>query len=225
VRSKRKLQSQLNAGTLNLKEVTADAVRPNGILGAFFSTVMSVNLAKHHFTVSEYERMGETGVLPPDARVELIEGEIIEVSPIGSRHAACVKVLSKTINHQVADDGIVSTQDPIRLNDFSEPQPDIAVLKYRADFYRNAHPQPPDVLLVVEVADTTVEYDRRVKVPLYARAGIPEALLFNLPDDQLEYYSRPEPGTYQLSRVLNRGEKFESTALPGLTIDVDTILG
>jgi Uma2 family endonuclease len=184
---------------------------------------MSVNL-KNHFTVSEYERMGETGIFPPDARVELIEGEIIEMSPIGSRHAACVNLLSRILNQQVGD-LIVSTQNPLRLSDLSEPQPDVAVLRFRQDFYRRRHPEPDDVLLVAEVADATVHYDRHVKMPLYARAGIPEALLFNLPADRLEYFARPEMGLYQVNRVLNRGEQFESTNVPGLTLDIDMILG
>jgi Uma2 family endonuclease len=185
---------------------------------------MSVN-PKQFFTVGEYERMGETGIFSPDARVELIEGEIIEMSPTGSRHAACVKLLSKTLNQQVGDNAIISTQDPIRLSDLSEPQPDIAVLRFRQDFYRRRHPGPDDVLVVIEVADTTVHYDRYVKIPLYARAGIGEALLFSLPDDRLEYFAKPEIGVYQVNRILNRGERFESTSVPGLTLDIETILG
>ncbi|MFY9622379.1 MAG: Uma2 family endonuclease [Pyrinomonadaceae bacterium] len=185
---------------------------------------MSVNL-KHHFTVSEYERMGETGVFAPDARVELIEGEIIEMSPIGSRHAACVDLVAYILHRLVRGNAIVRTQNPIVLDDFSEPQPDISLLKYRPEFYREAHPRPDDILLVIEVAETTVNYDRHVKMPLYARAGIPEALLFNLPDDRLEYFSRPEMGVYQENRILNRGERFESTNVPGLTFDIGMILG
>ena len=186
---------------------------------------MSVNFIKNHFTVSEYERMGETGIFPPDARVELIEGEIIEMSPIGSRHAAAVDVAARSLMHQTDEFAIVRIQNPIVLNDFSEPQPDISVLRYRPDFYRAAHPRPEDVLLVIEVADTTVQYDRHTKIPLYARAGISEALLFNLPDDRLEYFSRPEEGAYQISHLLRRGEKFESMNVPGLTLDVEIILG
>ncbi|MGZ5481946.1 MAG: Uma2 family endonuclease [Pyrinomonadaceae bacterium] len=186
---------------------------------------MSVNLIKNHFTVSEYERMGETGVFAPDARVELIEGEIIEMSPIGSRHAACVRLLGKILNGQVGENAIISTQNPIRLSDFSEPQPDVAILKFRKDYYREGHPGPDDVLLVIEVADTTAHYDRNVKVPLYARAGIPEALLFNLPDDRLEYFSRPEMGEYQVDGILSRGERFELTSVSGLTLDIEMILG
>ncbi|HEY5839334.1 MAG TPA: Uma2 family endonuclease [Pyrinomonadaceae bacterium] len=185
---------------------------------------MSANL-KNHFTVSEYERMGENGIFPPDARVELIEGEIIEMSPIASRHAACVKLLNLILIQQVGVDAIVSTQDPIRLSDLSEPQPDVALLKFRQDYYRDGHPRPDDVLLVIEVSDTTVQYDRHTKMPLYARAGISEALLFNLPDDRLEYFSRPEMGEYQVNQILNRGERFESTNVAGLTLDIAMILG
>lgn len=185
---------------------------------------MSANL-KNHFTVSEYERMGETGMFPPDARVELIEGEIIEMSPIGSPHAACVTLLNRILSRQVGENAIVGIQNPIRLNDFSEPQPDVAILKFRQDYYREGHPGPDDVLLVIEVSDTTVQYDRHTKMPLYARAGISEALLFNLPEDHLEYFSRPEMGVYQQNRILNRGERFESTNVAGLTLDIAMILG
>lgn len=185
---------------------------------------MSANL-KHYFTVSEYERMGETGIFPPDARVELIEGEIIEISPIGSRHAACVELVAEMIRDAVSGEFLVRTQNPIVLDDFSEPQPDLAVLQFRPDRYRSAHPRPGDILLIIEVADTTVHYDRHVKMPLYARAGIPEALLFNLPEDRLEYFARPEAGVYQVKEIINRGERFESTSIAGVTLDIEMILG
>ena len=186
---------------------------------------MSVEIAKHCFSVSEYERMGQIGVFAEDAHIELIEGEIVEMSPVGSRHAACVKLLSRTLNRQVGDEAIVSTQDPIQLGEYSEPQPDVALLRFREDFYRNAHPTPSDVLLVIEVAETTVEYDRNTKVLLYAGAGIPEALIFNLPDEQLEYYADPEGGIYRTTRILKRGEHLESSRLSGVTFDVDAVLG
>jgi len=186
---------------------------------------MSVHIAKHCFSVSEYERMGQTGVLAEDVRVELIEGEIIEMSPVGSRHAACVDVLARILGRQVEESAIVRVQSPIVLDDFSEPQPDVALLKFRQDFYRNAHPTPEDVLMVIEVADTTLEYDRHVKIPLYARARTPEALICNLPDEQLEHYAQPEAGRYQVTRILKRGDRFESTNVPGVVLDVDVILG
>jgi hypothetical protein len=158
-------------------------------------------------------------------RVALFQGTIFEIPRIGSRQPVCVKLLSRILNRQVVDDAIISTQYPIRLSDFSEPQPDVAVLKFRQDYYREGHLGPGDVLLVIEVAETAVSYDRNVKMPLYARAGIPEALLFNLPDDRLEYFSEPEMGVYQVNRILNRGERFESKSVPGLTLDVEIILG
>src|SRR5438270_10660258 len=113
---------------------------------------MSVEIARHSFTVEEFERMGEASIFPKDARFELIEGEIYEMSPIGSPHAACVKFLSRLLNELFGKDLIVGTQDPTQLDDFSEPQPDVTLLHWREDFYRTAHPTPADVLLVVEVA-------------------------------------------------------------------------
>lgn len=186
---------------------------------------MAVNLAKHYFTVSEYERMGETGIFAPDARVELIEGEIIEMSPIGSRHAACVESVGETLTLQLHGKAIIRVQNPIVLSDFSEPQPDVAILQMRADRYRESHPRPNEVLLVIEVSDSTYSLDRNVKIPLYARAGIAEALIFNLAEDQLEYYSQPESGMYQSRITLRHGDRFESTVVPGVALDVAAILG
>ncbi len=176
---------------------------------------MLVKVPKHYFTLREYVRIVEAGIFPPDARLALIEGDILEISPAGSRRAACIEFLSGILNRQVRDGFIVSTQDPIRVSDSYEPQPDVALLKFRQDYYRNRHPAPDDVLLVIEVADTTVHYERNVKMPLYARAGIPEALLFNLPDNRLEYFSRPESGMYQENRLLNRGERLNRRTSPG----------
>ncbi|HYY41710.1 MAG TPA: Uma2 family endonuclease, partial [Pyrinomonadaceae bacterium] len=124
---------------------------------------MSVQIAKRYFNVSEYYRMAEAGILTEADRVELINGEIIKMSPIGSLHAACVKGLNQLLHRQMGDAALIGVQDPIRLNDFSEPEPDITLLRPRPDRYAQAHPTSPDVLLVVEVADTTVLYDRNVK--------------------------------------------------------------
>ena len=186
---------------------------------------MSVNLAKHYFTVSEYERMGEGGVFAPGARMELIEGEIIEMSPIGSHHAACVERISGRLHEIAQRRFLVRNKNPIVANDFSEPQPDISVLRFREDYYQHAHPRPGDILLVIEVADTTPSFDRRVKTSLYARAGIAEFLLFNLPDDQVEFFSQPEEGTYQNAKVLQRGDRYESSVVAGFSLDIATILG
>lgn len=158
---------------------------------------MSAEIAKYSFTADEYERMGEAGIFPPGARLELIEGEIYEMSPIGSPHAACVKFLSRLLNELFGKELIVGVQDPVRLNDFSEPQTDLTLLRWREDFYRSAHPTPEDVLLVVEVADTTAVTDRSVKIPLYAKSGVAEAWLVNIPDERVEIYSDPSGGEYR----------------------------
>jgi Uma2 family endonuclease len=186
---------------------------------------MSVEIARHSFTVDEFERMGEAGIFPPAARLELIEGEIVEMSPIGSPHAACVKFLSRLFNELFGKDMLVGTQDPIRLNDFSEPQPDVALLRWRDDFYRSAHPTPADVLLVVEVADTTVETDRKVKVPLYARAGIPEVWLVNIPDERIEVYSDPAGEAYLRAEQFGRGLSAQSQTLKELAVSVEELFG
>jgi Uma2 family endonuclease len=186
---------------------------------------MSVQIQKHYFSVDDYYRMADAGLFPIDARVELIEGEVIEMSPIGNRHAGCVNRLSRFLNRAASDFAIVSVQNPVRLNDFSEPQPDIALLKPRDDFYSNSHPTPADVLLIIEVADTSVDYDRRVKLPLYARAGIPETWLMVLLKDFIEIHSQPVNGKYQKVQRLKRGRTLSSPTISGLSFKVADLLG
>src|SRR4051812_15552639 len=139
----------------------------------------AVQVTRHRFTVAEYERMGQIGIFSEDERVELVCGEVIEIPPIGERHAACVDFLTQLITLRLRRSAIVRVQSSILLDEHSQPQPDIAVLKRRDDFYRRAHPKPEDILLVIEVSDTTLEYDLKVKVPLYARAATPETWLVN----------------------------------------------
>jgi len=186
---------------------------------------MSVQVERRHFSVSEYDRMAETGILSEDDRVELIEGEIIETSPIGSRHAACVRRLDALFNERLGGAAQVSAQNPVLLDDYSQPEPDVALLKPRSDFYSKEHPAARDVLLIVEVADTSVEYDRQVKAPLYARAGVVEMWLVNLHADVLEVYTRPENGTYRDRKEFARGDSISLTGIPGLTVGVEEILG
>ncbi len=185
---------------------------------------MSTLIAKRWFNVEDYYRMVAAGILAEDDRVELIEGEIVEMSPIGSRHSACIDRVNKLFN-RLGDQFIVRVQSPIRLSDFSEPQPDVSLLRPRKDFYARVHPSPADVLLLIEVADTSVEYDRKVKVPLYARAGIPEVWLIDLPQDKIEIYAQPNGGLYQKFQQLKPGESFVSQTLPDLQFDVDALLG
>jgi Uma2 family endonuclease len=186
---------------------------------------MSVQIQKKHFTVSEYYMMAEAGLFSEDDRVELIEGEIFEMSPIGSSHAACVNRLNRIFNRKVSRSAIISVQNPLRLNDFSEPEPDLVLLKPRKDFYARTHPTPADALLVIEVADTSAEYDRNVKIPLYARAEIAETWLINLPKDTIEIYSQPKNGKYQKVQRFKRSKSFTSPVFPNISLKVDDILG
>jgi Uma2 family endonuclease len=186
---------------------------------------MSVQFQRHYFNVDQYHRMAEVGLLSEDSRVELIEGEILEMSPIGSTHGGTVKRASTLLNRILADLVIVSVQDPIRLDDFSEPQPDLALLRPRKDFYSKSHPTPDDVLVVIEVADSSVEYDRAVKLPLYARAGIPEAWLMVLPKEVIEIHSQPKDGKYQKIQRLRRGKTLTSPTIRSLSCKVEELLG
>jgi len=160
------------------------------------SAVLAFLPQRHRITTDEYYRMAEVGIFKADDRVELIEGEIFDMSPIGIDHASVVKRLNSIFMPCVGIKAIVSVQDPIHLNEHSEPQPDIALLHYRDDFYRQAHPRPEDIILLVEVSDTTLRYDREVKLPLYARHAIPEVWIVDLEHQRLEVFRRPEAGVY-----------------------------
>lgn len=186
---------------------------------------MSVQIARRHFNVSEFYRMAEAGIFLEDDRVELVRGEIVEMSPIGSRHAACVGRLTELFSRQSRQKFIVWVQNPIRLDESSEPEPDVVLLNRRSDFYAGGHPAPEDVLLVVEVADTSAEYDRTVKTPLYAQAGIPEVWLVDLTEDAVEVYAEPVNGAYQAFRQAKRGDSLTAQSVSGLTLRMDAILG
>src|SRR5436309_3964459 len=150
--------------------------------------------------------MAEAGILTEDDRIELIDGEIVAMSPIGSRHAACVNRLNMLLSRQVGQAFIVSVQNPITISDYSEPEPDLAVLRWRKDYYEQELPQSADVILVIEIADTSVEIDRNVKTPLYARAEIPITILVDLTKESIEVYSEPANGLYQSRDIFRRGD-------------------
>jgi len=170
--------------------------------------------------------MAEVGILSEDDHVELIEGEIIKMAPIGSRHAGCVTRLNVLFNNLVVGKtALVNVQNPVRLNDFSEPQPDISLLKLRNDFYSNSHPTPADVLLIIEVGDTSIEYDQNIKIPLYATSLIPEVWLVNLVKDTVEIYREPRDRMYREVHYVTRGDSVSPKYNPNLTISVDSILG
>ncbi|HEV2708353.1 MAG TPA: Uma2 family endonuclease [Pyrinomonadaceae bacterium] len=186
---------------------------------------MSVQLERYHFTTRDFYRMLEAGILTEDDRVELINGEVLEMTPTGSRHAGHVLRLSTLFTECFGRSALINVQNPVRLDDFSEPLPDISVLKPRADFYSEAHPTPAGVLLIAEVADSSIQYDTRVKVPLYAQAGIPEVWVVNLNEDVLEVYAQPEQGAYSFARRFRRGEEIASS-LPGAqALKVAAVLG
>jgi Uma2 family endonuclease len=169
--------------------------------------------------------MAKAGVLKPHDRVELIDGRIIEMSPIGSPHAACVRGLDNLLRLRLRTRALVSVQSPVRLNEFSEPQPDVTLLKPREDLYAKHHPAPEDVLLVIEVAAATLLTDRHIKVPLYARALITETWLVNLPKEIIEVYSDPFNGKYRKCQKFKRGEVVKSPTVKGLALKVNEILG
>jgi Uma2 family endonuclease len=184
---------------------------------------MGMPLAHRRFTVDEYHRMAEVGILGPDDRVELLDGDIVEMSPIGPRHAATVTRLQHLFHRLVADRAIIRTQHPARSDEYSEPEPDIALVVPRADFYAEAHPTPRDVLLIVEVADTSARYDRLRKIPNYARAGIPEVWLVDLSEDRVEQYREPRGDAYVDRQVLGAGGTLTPLRLPDVAIRVDEI--
>jgi Uma2 family endonuclease len=180
-------------------------------------------LPRHLWTVEEYHRMDEAGLLD-DARVELIEGEIVEMAPIGDAHAAVSNRLTRLLVLAVGERGIVAVGNPVRLSPRSEPQPDFSVLRPRAD-YQTRGPRPEDVMLAVEVSDTTLRRDRRVKLALYARAGIPEFWIVNLEVGEVEVYRSPVGDAYASVERKGAGAVATIEALPGVTISVSQILG
>jgi Uma2 family endonuclease len=173
-------------------------------------------------TVDEYHRMGEVGILTDDDRVELIEGELVAMAPIGSEHVAATNALNRLLVLAVGDRGIVSVQNPVRLTRRSEPQPDFAVLKPRDD-YRTTLPRPDDTMLAIEVASTSLDYDRTVKLALYARSGIPEVWIVNLTAEEVEIYQSPVADSYTAIARASRSDTLAIQAIPGVLIPVARI--
>jgi Uma2 family endonuclease len=190
---------------------------------------MSVAIAPEHLlapprpiSVDEYLRMAEVGILGEDERVELIRGELIQMFPIGAPHVESVNELARRLYRLTGDDVIIQVQNPIVLPSGSVPQPDLSLL--RADYQRGRLPQAADVVLLIEVADISVSYDRTVKLPLYAAAGIPEAWLVDLNVPRLERQTDPGPDGYQQIALAGRGKSLTSTILPAVTLSIDDVL-
>ena len=186
--------------------------------------IMQVETTKKLFTVDDYYRMAEVGIIKPEDRVELIDGEIIEMSPIGSRHLGCVNRANRLFALAARSRFVVSVQHPLLLNNYTEPEPDIVLLKPRSDDYYSKKPAADDALLIVEVSDTTLRYDRDVKLPRYAVAHVPEVWIENLDDDLLLVYRNPAGGRYTTALQLQRGENVSLVALPDVAFSVDELL-
>lgn len=186
---------------------------------------MAVQVMRKRFTIDEYYQMGQAGILSEDDRVELIEGEIVMMTPLGSPHAGKTNRLNRLFSGRLGERAIVTVQNPILLPPDSEPQPDLAILLPRMDFYERSHPRPEDVLLIIEVADTSGDYDRGIKLPLYVRAGIQEVWIVDLTAECVEVYRQPGPAGYQSVQRFTRGQSLAPQAFPDLRLSVDEIFG
>ena len=178
---------------------------------------------RRRFTVLEYHRMVEAGILREDDHVELIHGEIIQMSPIGNPHSSTVRRLINKLTRQLDSEFTIDAQNPVKIRDHSEPEPDIVILPFRDDYYADGV-TPADVLLIIEVSDTTLRYDQTVKLPLYATAGIPEVWIIDVGRQQLKVHHDPSEGQYQSSNTLFRNETVSATQLP-LSIEVKHLIG
>lgn len=182
-------------------------------------------VVRKKFRSEEIYKMIKIGILPEESGWELIRGEIVRRMSIGSRHVGTVIKLSKIFERMVGDEVFVSAQNPVHLDEYNEPEPDIALLKPREDFYTERLPTPADVLLLVEVSDSTVEYDRETKKILYAEAEIEEFWLINLRNNTVEFYTSPRNGNYRLAKVLEKNEIISSLTIKKLSLRVEEITG
>jgi len=186
---------------------------------------MGTKVTKRLFTTKEFHRMVEVGILSESDRVELIEGEIVDMTPTGSKHAACVDRLNRLLTEKIRDEGIVRVQSPIQLSKDSESQPDLAILKPREDFYEKKHPGPEDTLLIVEVAETAQEYDSEVKIPLYGENGVQLVWLVDLEAEVLEVHSVPGSRGYKKVEKFGRSESVKLGSLSEKEVSVSSIFG
>lgn len=183
------------------------------------------DVQRYRFDVDEYARMGEAGIFTEDERVELIDGEVREMTPIGPPHAGIVNRLNELLVTHLAGRATVIVQNPIRLDRHTEPQPDLVVARRRKGFYADRHPEPGDVLLVVEVADSSVRYDRAEKAPRYGRAGIPEMWLVDVEAGEVTVYADPGPQGYARQQVRQRGARLDAASVLDLDLAVDDVFG
>lgn len=183
-----------------------------------------MEITKRRFTAEDYQRMGRAGILSEDDRVELIDGDIVVMTPIGPRHCAAVDRATRAMVVLTGDRAIVRVQGSVRLDFYNEPEPDLVLLRPTPDFYASAHPGPADILLIVEIADSSIDYDRKVKAPIYARLGIREYWLADLNENLLSCYREPRDGVYHSVQQFRRGETVAPQSLPDCSIAVDVLL-
>ncbi len=182
--------------------------------------------ARRRFTVAEYYAMADAGILSENDRVELLDGDVIVMPPIGNWHAFSVNSIVAVFPSTLLEGrAVLSVQNPVRLDNYNEPQPDAMLLQWRDDFYRNGHPAPADVLLLIEVADSSVEFDRTVKLAAYARAGIPEVWIAARPERRVEAYTEPAGNEYATVRCFGLGETVAPQAFPDIALAVERIIG
>lgn len=185
----------------------------------------SESAPRRRFTVAEYYTMADVGILKENDRIELLDGDLIVMPPIGDWHAASVDRFTNSLPLLLQGRAIVRVQNPMRLSDSSEPQPDIMLLRWRDDFYVGGHPGPADVLLLIEVSDTSVDYDRSAKLSEYARAGIPEVWIATRRDNRIEAYTEPIEGEYSNARYAGPSESIAPQAFPEVVLEVDILIG
>jgi len=190
---------------------------------SLYGVCMSV-LTKHRFNTGEYYRMGETGVIKADARVELLDGEIIDMSPIGPFHGGVVNRLNSLLNANAKGRYLVAVQNPMHVDDYNEPQPDLMLLRPAPDDYTSRHASPEDVFLLVEVSDTSLQYDRGDKLQAYARAGVSEVWIVNLQEGIVEVYREPELSGYRSVTPLRPGDRVNPVDFPDVVVDIARLL-
>jgi Uma2 family endonuclease len=186
---------------------------------------MAVRLTRRRFSADEYQWMARVGILGEDDRLELIDGEIVEMAPIGPAHSSAVDEIAACFFRRFGDVARIRVQNPVRLDPYSEPQPDLALVRARADAYKTALPGPDDIYLLVEVADTSLAVDQRVKMPLYARAGIPEVWIVDLRHEVLYVHRDPSEATYRVTMPARRGQSLAPLAFPDCGLAVADLLG
>lgn len=181
-------------------------------------------ISRKLFTVEEFQRICEAGIFHPDSRHELIRGEIIEVPRATRRHSGRVNKLNRVFTSKLGETVIVCIQNGMFIDEMSEPQPDVVIAKPLPELFGPFEPDPGDLLLLVEISDTSLRYDTRIKAPLYAQGGIPEYWILNIPDDVLEVRSDPAGGEYRRSEIYKRGQTITAQMLPGITFTIDELL-